>query len=450
MTSRIGGPIPPDSPRGSRGAQGADGGKFQKEMRKVEEIEKVGEVDLDQKRKRVFKTPIEEEGELTHAPEPSPFQPEFHLPKPPVGFSELDDDSSKLGSKQGLGAIAASPQRPPEPDSAAFAPPPVVDKHLPESERFWEDYDLPDQPLKSVEFKERSLPKKPERLSEAEEKKRLIEEKNRKSLKGFLEKSAAPEEEPFLQEKSQKTLGPAGWHEKPFSKTEKKEAGFSKEGMKKQGKPLSEDQLEEMPSLGEKEEAEAHLAQKMNLPEEMAQVSFAERSLIREIDEKEREKKKAKGETPSAVRPPDPLPPACQQVAQAALTAASPFLNTQTAELYLKMVGTMVFMASSKGGISLTEVMLNSPVFKNSVLFNSTITIEKYATAPDSFNIRFTGTPEAIQVFSNNLGRLSSAFVTAYEEKRVSFRVGRLETELASDRHLIRRKKEGGSKDNLR
>jgi hypothetical protein len=104
-------------------------------------------------------------------------------------------------------------------------------------------------------------------------------------------------------------------------------------------------------------------------------------------------------------------------------------------------------MASAKPGISLTEVTLNSPNFEKSVFYNAKITIEKYATAPDSFNIRLSGSPEAVTLFSKNVENLTAAFAISYEERRIAFRVGRLEAEYAQERPLIRRKKESGDKE---
>jgi hypothetical protein len=452
MTSRIGGPTPPESPRSTRGAQGADGGKFQKEMRKVEEVEKVSEAELDKQRKRAIKKPVEEEGDLEEIESraPTPFETEFHLPTPPLGFSELDE-SSRASSEEGLRAMSSFNRAPSDQGMAASAMSlPPQDENLPESMRFWEGYDLPDQPPEPTQFEEKRLSKKAD-LSPAEKQKErlLLEEQKRKEMKTAQEKPTAMKESLPHGKKEKKPAETAPSWQKPFSKTEKKSGPFLKEQMGKQGKPLFEEQLEEMPSSIEKEEPEIPLEPKWGRMEEGTQALYPETAAASEQlrAEKEREKKKTKTETMAAVQPPEPLPPACQKVAEAALASVSAFLNAQTAELYLQMVGTMVFMSSSKGGISLTEVMLNSPAFKDSPFFGTTITIEKYATAPDSFNIRLTGSPEAVQVFSNNVANLSSAFIAAYEDRRITFRVGRIETELAPNRPLIRRKKEGGSKN---
>ena len=241
----------------------------------------------------------------------------------------------------------------------------------------------------------------------------------------------------------------------------------AKKGIEKPPQPFSEEQLEEIQAAPSKEELTPRATEpkkkgesitppipkirreketrkpekEPRLWEETEIPSTAQRS-----EEEEHGKKKPSAE-PVAVQPPDPLPPNCQRVAEIVQTASTPFLNSQTAALYYQMVGTIVYMASAQTGISVTEVMLNTPAFQNSVFFNTTIRIERYATAPDSFNIRLTGTPEAVKVFNSNVENLTNAFTAAYEDRRVSFRVGRLETSLAPERHIIRRKKESGGKE---
>jgi hypothetical protein len=84
---------------------------------------------------------------------------------------------------------------------------------------------------------------------------------------------------------------------------------------------------------------------------------------------------------------------------------------------------------------------------RNSPFFNSKILIETHTSAPGFVNVRLTGTPEAVKIFNDNLPSLTAAFNAAYEHGRIQFRIGRLDTSIATDRHLIRRKKEAGSQD---
>jgi hypothetical protein len=474
MTNRIG-PIPPESPRSAKSSHGPNAGKFEKKMRMVEEVDKVSEVELDKRGKRAFKKPDEEEGDRAAVEnrEPSPYVPRVHPPKPPLGFAELDEGDSRgpllgcAGTDDGTAEVnvggayqgasspeIASPRAPDITSSASSRHAPVVDENLPESEKFWEGFDLPDQPIEPTHYEEKSALQKGDQPAAL---RKLADQKKQKEMialqkKLALEKEALQSKQKFAEKNQREEIIAA----QKKSVTSKKEDEItqspwqSPSRIDKKAKPLSE----EMPRQIKKEESETRMAPVRGGKEENVQLPYSETAAAYDQvrDQKEREKKKVKSSDAAAVTPPEPLPPACQRIAEAAQTSASPFLNVQTANLFFQMVGTMVFMGASKEGISLTEVVLNSPAFKNSVFFNSTIVIEKYATAPDSFNIRLIGTPEAVQFFSNrnNVENLSSAFITAYEDRRISFRIGRIEAELSPHRHLIRRKKEGGDKENLK
>ena len=501
MANRIG-PIPPESPRSAKSSQGPNAGKFEKKMRMVEEVDKVSETELDKRGKRAFKKPVEEEGgrSAEENREPSPYEPKFHPPKPPVGFAELDEGDSRgpllgfAGTDDGTTEVnvggayqgdfspeIASPRAPDITSSVPSRRAPVVDENLPESEKFWEGFDLPDQPLEPTHYEEKSASQKgnqPAALRKLEDQKKQ-KEQIALQKKVALEKEALQSEKKFAEKNKGAFLSEKNQREEIIAAQKKsvtsKEVPLQQKGSKKEdemtqspwqsasriekkAKHISEEKLveksKEMPRQIKKEESETRMAQVRGGKEENVQLPYSETAAAYDQvrDQKEREKKKVKSSDAAAVTPPEPLPPACQRIAEAAHASASPFLNAHTANLFFQMVGTMVFMGASKEGISLTEVVLNSPAFKDSVFFNSTIVIEKYATAPDSFNIRLIGTPEAVQVFSNrnNVENLSSAFITAYEDRRISFRIGRIEAELSPHRHLIRRKKEGGDKENLK
>jgi|GEM_PF-1724539 len=497
MTNRIG-PIPPESPRSAKGAQGPNAGKFEKKMRMVEEVDKVSETELDKRGKRAFKKPVEEEGDRAadENREPSPYEPRFHPPKPPLGFAELDegdfqglllgcagtdDGTTEVnvgGAYQGSSSPEiASPRARDVTSSVSSRSTPVVDENLPESEKFWEGFDLPDQPIEPTHYEEKSASQKGEEPAAL---RKLADQKKQKEMialqkKADSEKEALQSKQKFTEKNKEAFLSEKNQREEIIAAQKKsvtsKEAPLLQKGLKKEdeitqspwqsasridkkAKLMSEEKSEEMPHQIKKEEPETRMTPVRGGKEEDVLLPYSETAAAYDQvrDQKEREKKKVKSDDATAVTPPEPLPPACQRIAEAAQTSASPFLNVQTANFFLQMVGTMVFMGASKEGISLTEVVLNSPAFKDSVFFNSTIVIEKYATAPDSFNIRLIGTPEAVQFFSNrnNVENLSTAFITAYEDRRISFRIGRIEAELSPHRHLIRRKKEGGAKENLK
>lgn len=115
--------------------------------------------------------------------------------------------------------------------------------------------------------------------------------------------------------------------------------------------------------------------------------------------------------------------------AQAAMTQTSHYLNPATYALFYQMVGTIFVMTATRG-ITKTEIHLNSPAFAKSKFYGSTITIEKYETAPDSLNIRLVGTGDAVTEFNENLPALMNAF----KKGGFSFRIGRIEAEYQSDR----------------
>jgi hypothetical protein len=136
------------------------------------------------------------------------------------------------------------------------------------------------------------------------------------------------------------------------------------------------------------------------------------------------------------------FPAAIQPVAVAATTQAAPYLSPSTMNIFFQMVGTMYIMAGPQG-ISRTEILLNNPAFTNSRFFGSIITIEKYATAPDSFNIRLTGSnQQAVVSFKENIPSLMNAF----QNGNFSFRVNRIDVEYTSERPVFRRKENGSGR----
>ena len=124
-----------------------------------------------------------------------------------------------------------------------------------------------------------------------------------------------------------------------------------------------------------------------------------------------------------------------QPLVQSAVTQAAPYLRPETMALFTQMVGS-IYMSTSQSGISTTEVALTSPAFKNSIFYGSTITIEKYATAPDSLNIRLTGSNDAVKTFNDNL----SSLVAAFQNGNYKFRIGRIDTAYKVDKPVLSRK----------
>ncbi len=80
-------------------------------------------------------------------------------------------------------------------------------------------------------------------------------------------------------------------------------------------------------------------------------------------------------------------------------------LNPQVFELFERMIGVLTIQQHTN--VTTTTITIS---MKNSVFNGSKITLDQYSTAPNSFNIRLQGTPEAIQLFNANLGELMAAF----------------------------------------
>lgn len=138
----------------------------------------------------------------------------------------------------------------------------------------------------------------------------------------------------------------------------------------------------------------------------------------------------------------DQIPITGSSISTAFEAVTKAHLPPQIDTLFTQMVGAMVQM--SEKGISRTEVFLNSAAFQNSPFFGASIVLEKYATAPDSFNIQLLGSShEQMKAFSSAVQTLQTTFL----EAPFAFRVGRIETYYDPDRPLFRRKESAGDGD---
>jgi len=68
------------------------------------------------------------------------------------------------------------------------------------------------------------------------------------------------------------------------------------------------------------------------------------------------------------------------------------------------------------------------------MFFGSSILLERYSTAPDSFNIFLRGPQQAVTMFNNNLARL----IDAFRKGNFTFKINRLEAE--HEKPLFKRK----------
>ncbi len=135
------------------------------------------------------------------------------------------------------------------------------------------------------------------------------------------------------------------------------------------------------------------------------------------------------------------LAPPAFSAAQTAITNATPHLNHEISPLFFQMVGS-IYTIIEKPGIFTTEIVLNAKAFVNSPFFGMKIAIEKYATAPNSLNIRLIGNQQSVKVFEKNIPSL----YTAFQNGNFNFQIGRISTEYAIERPLFRRKESGEGK----
>lgn len=115
-------------------------------------------------------------------------------------------------------------------------------------------------------------------------------------------------------------------------------------------------------------------------------------------------------------------------------------LSPEVYELFEKMGGVMTIKQDE--GITTTTMKIAMP---NSVFDGSEIILEKYDTAPHSYNLQLVGSPEAVKRFSDNLPKLN----TAFKEANFNFDVNLLTPSLSRPKkppHLIRRKGSAGGK----
>lgn len=481
-------------------------------------VEKVREIDADEqtKKKRFMKyyRGIEEDEEPQEgAGRPSP-------------FDLLSGKSEDTGAdSSSLGASSSDSDLPDVDDTVipgpSYSPPPNVNAApagaageegieddestigaLPQSDDFWEDYNLPDEPLQPTTFREMpaasTAPKgaaHPEGKGTptvGEHRKRVKEIHKREEeiglLKGKVEKKAEVHEKIEKKKTEPSVFGPPG---KPAEK-EKRAPIEPLQPHLKQGARLkeTEKEKEERPWVAAPVEKQRELRREpvgkskeeikaKKLPTPMEELSRPPQPKAKEMREaapmarpKEKEKKKEEEEIvipvpreigAAPVTPPEgregrgggrqgreekvfeieapslpQLPANIQPMAVAATSQAATYLAPQTVSLFFQMVGT-IFVMQAPEGINRTEVVLNNPAYANSKFYGATITIEKYATAPDSFNIRLTGSHEAVASFKENIPSLLNAF----ENGNFNFRIGRIDVEYSLERPIFRRKEKG-------
>ncbi len=399
MVERIG-PSSPSSPSERKKVPNSD--RFKKEIQKVE---KPGEAELDQpkSKKRFFMLQEEEDAPPKEAP--SPYESSFYTTRREEPKEDL-------------------------PRSPAFYRETETRKGPPSFEKT------------SEEEKEPSFVKK-----EGKEKEKTIlapEEKKEKELLSPLalpKETLGKEKKPLLfKEEAEKRLAAMPFKEKKefekappvMKKPEKKEALFpfpkEKEERKIEKTPLFATKEKKGPTEEKKEP--------ISFPTKKAFVPLEEK-----VGKKEKEKIKAvesKGEAPTQIKEGMPtiqeLPPAVMTEASATASAVAPYVQPESLPLFERMVGTIIQMRTQH--IETCEVLLTAAAFVGSKYYGTKIIFEKYATAPDSFNIHLIGSDEAVVLFNEHLEGLMQAFQSAH----LPIKIGRLWAEHETERPLFKRK----------
>jgi len=400
MTNKVGGPQEP--------GKGEDLHKaFAPQRRptpKVEKVKKVDETENEQRARKKFRQYMgEEDEEATQNPrQPSPYETEFY-------------------------SVGESNQGRPLPDPTHSAPPDVThyepeethaEEALPHSKDFWgKTGALPDDAKKKPDYLETGLRyESPEDFAARQKKEKLAQSKTETTNQKHKKQEKAGI---YIKESNINT--PTASKKRTLEeKAEEKSSSAAK--IKKQKK-------DQIPLAAP-------------LETQGKSTSFHSQDYEREGGQGSKKQKR-----PQEIEPPSntPLPPAAAAAAQTAASHAEPFLSPEILPLFFQMVGTISVLAS-RPGITSTEITLDSPAFSSSKFYGAKIILEKYATAPDSFNIRLLGPQAAVTAFNQNIAALWKAF----QKGRFSFRIGRIDAEYGiEERHLFRRKSASQSKDDM-
>lgn len=106
-------------------------------------------------------------------------------------------------------------------------------------------------------------------------------------------------------------------------------------------------------------------------------------------------------------------------------------LSPEVFALFERMVGVITLM-QNKMGKSETVINLNQSQFASSIFFGCQITIEEYDTAPQEFNIRFSGSELAVGVFVQEKKNLENALTEGFKKGKFHFKVHKIETDLST------------------
>lgn len=451
--NRVGGP----SPESGKGIDQKAAGQPRR-VEKVEKIKGVEEVENEQTRKKFQSFMDDDEEPNTELKAPSPYNPDFYNssnPQTPV----------------------PSPQYSPPPDVTAASASIEDEPPLPKSSTFWNTIDSPpDQPPPKTNYAETAASASGHEAESGggKEKDGKPEKRGAKvvsPISGKIKEEKKTEARSSFENKEQTdspthdgpVYGPRGkYRESQELKEKLDQASIPREEkflIEERGKSLSQQESE----MAEKKAPSFHDEKRLGpagvRSDDKGKIkggnafstgSEKETSLTQEKARKEREggRDKERGKKGSETIESPGQPPVPAQfipAAQEATFQATPYLNPQIVPLFFQMVGAIYMIAAPGSGISKTEIQLTAPSFAKSKFFGSTITIEKYATAPDSLNIRLTGNNEAVTVFNQNIESLYAAF----QQGNFNFRIGRIDVSYSREKPLFKRREGSKEKSDL-
>jgi hypothetical protein len=390
----------------------------------AQRVEKVGEVDPDeQARQQRFKQIMQsnaEEDVAESPPLPSPFD-----------LSSANQSSSDFGLDE---IPSSSYSQPPSVSSVSNdSQDSMSGEDLPQSEQFWKTRDLPDQPIGKPKFQETSTKKSVPSSKKEGQELSILGPPGKGTGKTSDQKASnaqRPKKTPGEETPQARYWAPDHEASSTHAKTSSAEG---KKGPREKSLSLSEEDStseEFSPAKGS-----------LKTPAEFG--SHLSRAQREQAEKQKKEREQKKKESVQIIAPSLPeLPMNIQPGAIAATQAAASYLRPEAVPIFYQMIGSIMIM-SAPPGISRTEFVLNNPALANSKFFGATVELIKYSTAPDSYNIRLSGSNEAVAAFNQNLPGLMAAFQTGH----YSFRIGRIDAEYSTDRPVLRRKDgtEGGS-----
>ena len=346
----------------------------------IEKVKAVDEAENEQTRKKFQRFLNEDSEELQTPQAPSPFE---------INSYQSSTDDLDISSEQ----IQNYPKSPKDNITNSEE----VDTHLPQSKNFWAKQNTSqDHNSQSPSIKNK--------------KEEILEKKLDQDLK-IKKSSSADKSEKQNNKKNQTTEDVTGAFVSPFEleKNLKRKDKTDESSVEKKEKKLQEELLQQQTT---------HDIQK-------------DKSSSDEKEEKDKKPVKTIEIEPSILAN---MPSSIVQQVEATCYSSIPYINPQIEAVFFQMVGNIYIM--NVKGVSTTEFILNSPAFANSRFFGATISIEKYATAPDSLNIRLSGPNQAVKAFNENLTNLYAAF----QNGNFSFRIGRISAEYSYEKPLFHRK----------